>query len=76
MRYSLRHVPEWSIVQLDDGRIGCKGTSSKGSHTNIILFADNSGEELKTTVEVELLKYPAQLAREYLNTLNDQVKVV
>lgn len=58
----IRYVPDHSVVRLQDGRIGWKGSNTKSTCYNRIIFDNRTGTELQPTDEVEVLFFPAQLA--------------
>lgn len=62
----VRHIPDWSVVKLPDGRIGVLST---GSHKPSVVVSHNLGIEVNRSTELEVIKYPAELARAYVDSL-------
>jgi hypothetical protein len=57
---ALRHIPEWSVVRLDDGRVGVKGRW--GVRGKALVTVGELGVELSKDDRVEVLAYPADTA--------------
>jgi hypothetical protein len=72
----IKHVPDCTVVQLTDGRIGWKGVNSQSTKKNLVIFANGEGAELQPNDEVEVVKFPAQIAREYVEALPIQKQAV
>ena len=71
MTVSIKYVQDWSVVRLDDGRVGYKGHSTR-EQEQIVLFSENTGKRLKPTDHVTVLMHPAQLAMGHV--CNEPVK--
>lgn len=66
MQMQIKYVPSWSIVRLPDGRVGWLAERlSRGKPPRIIL-GETLGVEVTPSTEVEVIKYPAELAAEWL----------
>jgi hypothetical protein len=65
---SASYISEWSIVRLADGRIGALAHhTDNGKPLVICVFGDQSyGVGVAKDAKLEIIKYSADLAREYL----------
>jgi len=64
----LKYIPIWSIVRLPDGRVG-----RLGNRKQYVLDVDGDlGVEIKPDVKLEVIKYPAQLAFEWMEQFNQK----
>lgn len=53
-----KHVPEWSIVELPDGRRGVLSRYSRGKY--LVRISADFGVELSPNADVRVLMYPAE----------------
>jgi hypothetical protein len=69
IKEKLKTIPSGTVIRLDDGRIGWKGVEQPWIQMQPVIFPDDSGITLFWDIEVEVLRYPAQMAREYIKTV-------
>lgn len=63
--FMVQHVPPYSVVRrVSDGRIGV--LLGKYRDAYIVEVTPNFAVSLKPTEQVEVVRYPAELARDYL----------
>jgi hypothetical protein len=67
----IKHVPNWSVVKLPDGRFCTVTNKTEKRGKPIAQFADSSQDTYLDSdeIEVEVLLYPAQLAKAHLLSL-------
>ena len=71
----LYNVPPWSIVRVPDGRLGVTPNKPHGGRYNVTLDGGNKlGIALLGTVEVEVVKYAAQIAMDALDEMLEDEK--
>jgi hypothetical protein len=54
-------IDDWSLVRIQDGRIGC---FTKLPTMGQVKFADQSSHDVALTTDLEVVKFPVELARE------------
>ena len=76
-KQKLYNVPPWSIIRVPGGRMGVTPNMPRGGRYNVALDGRNeTGISLAGTVEVEVIKYAAQIAMEALgNMLKDEADI-
>ena len=66
-------LADFTVVRLADGRTGMKGRWTKRGKA-LVQFADGAGVELDKTEPVTVVRFPAQLAADYLTSLENDGK--
>lgn len=65
--YMLSGLDDFTIVRLPDGRVGFKGRWTRRGKA-MVQLADGTGVELDKTVRVDVVRFPAQLAADFIST--------
>lgn len=69
-KVQLYNIPPWSIIRVPDGRLGVMPNRPHGGRYNVALDGRNeTGISLEGTVEVEVVKYAAQIAMDVLDEM-------
>ena len=66
---SLQYVDDNAVVRLPDGRVGFKGHYPRHPGKALVVVLGHHGStgiEVPAATSVEVVKWPAELAREYL----------
>ena len=61
-------VDDWSVVRLPDGRVGRFHRKGPGNRP-VVILAGEHGVQMSLSDEVEVVAYPAQLARRCVEAL-------
>ena len=64
MRVKAKYIPEFAVVRLDDGRIGVLEHKTT-ARQSWVRFGDTA-QVVKSSDGLEVVKYPAELAFEYV----------
>lgn len=64
-----RYVDEWAVIAMADGRVG-SFTRNGPDRKPVVMLAGNRGVRVRLSDECEVIKWPAQLAGEYVEAVN------
>jgi hypothetical protein len=64
-KYKAKHIPDFSVVRSPGGRLGYITHNTDSGKPQVILPApdDTSGVEVEASTELEVIRYPGELAR-------------
>lgn len=62
IKSTARHIPDWSLVRLNDGRLGSFTKHVTGRNRALVHVSDKLGVEVKLSDDLEVLLFPAQTA--------------